>query len=232
MNTGLQDAFNLGWKLALACQGDGRPALLDSYEAERRPIALRIVASGDAFEGNQAMTTPGERAARDVAMRQMLADGQSVHIEVVAAAELDRSYADSPLVQGDAAPLLGAGDLVPDGIHVETALGEACAFHELARHTGHTVFIIGGKATSPDDVEDAMSLVHASLGEMRAISAVVGLCVAPEQQVIGRIDGAVADLLGVDWLTVLAVRPDRFVGFRHDGGAVAPLVQYFQAFTS
>jgi 2-polyprenyl-6-methoxyphenol hydroxylase-like FAD-dependent oxidoreductase len=37
MNCGLQDAFNLAWKLALVYHGDAAPALLDSYEAERRP---------------------------------------------------------------------------------------------------------------------------------------------------------------------------------------------------
>ena len=42
MNTGLQDAFNLGWKLALVCRGLSRPGLLESYEAERRPVALRV----------------------------------------------------------------------------------------------------------------------------------------------------------------------------------------------
>jgi 2-polyprenyl-6-methoxyphenol hydroxylase-like FAD-dependent oxidoreductase len=39
MNTGIQDAYNLGWKLALVLAGDAAPALLDSYEAERIPIA-------------------------------------------------------------------------------------------------------------------------------------------------------------------------------------------------
>ena len=161
-------------------------------------------------------------------MRQMLADGQAVHHEVVAAAELDRSYGNSPLVQGDAGQLLGAGDLVPDGIPVETASGEVCALHELAHRPGHTVFIIGGKATSSDVVDDAMDLVRTSLGSERMISAVVGLCVAPAQQGMGRIDEVVADQLGVDWLTMLVVRPDRFVGLRHDGGALAPLARYFK----
>ena len=41
MNTGIGDACNLGWKLAACLQGWGHDALLDSYEAERRPIALR-----------------------------------------------------------------------------------------------------------------------------------------------------------------------------------------------
>jgi 2-polyprenyl-6-methoxyphenol hydroxylase-like FAD-dependent oxidoreductase len=230
MNTGLQDAFNLGWKLALACQNMDRPALLDSYEAERRPIALRIVASGDAFEGNQAMTTPEERAERDVTMRQMLADGQAVHHEVVAAAELDRSYADSALVQGDANQRVAAGALLSDGIPVETESGAACALHELAHRPGHTVFIIGGKTISSDVVDFAVDLVRTTAGDSPAISAVLGFCVAPAHQGIGRIDAAVTDELGVDWLTILAVRPDRFVGLRHDGGALAPLVRYLQAF--
>lgn len=40
-NLGLQDAVNLGWKLAAACQG--RPGLLGTYDAERRPVAARVL---------------------------------------------------------------------------------------------------------------------------------------------------------------------------------------------
>ena len=39
MNCGLQDAFNLAWKLALVHQGAAHETLLDSYEIERRPAA-------------------------------------------------------------------------------------------------------------------------------------------------------------------------------------------------
>ncbi|KAJ5889094.1 hypothetical protein N7495_009135 [Penicillium taxi] len=47
VNTGVQDAFNLIWKLAFALRGDQKDVdtLLDSYEAERRPIALRVAQS-------------------------------------------------------------------------------------------------------------------------------------------------------------------------------------------
>lgn len=40
-NTSIDDASNLGWKLAAVCQGWGGPGLLASYEAERKPIAHR-----------------------------------------------------------------------------------------------------------------------------------------------------------------------------------------------
>jgi hypothetical protein len=45
MNTGVGDAFDLGWKLAAVLAGFGGPALLDAYEAERRPIGLRNCAA-------------------------------------------------------------------------------------------------------------------------------------------------------------------------------------------
>lgn len=43
MNCCMQDAFNLGWKLGLVLNGYARPALLDTYEAERRPVAEQVI---------------------------------------------------------------------------------------------------------------------------------------------------------------------------------------------
>ena len=43
MNCCMQDAFNLGWKLALVMKGYARPELLDTYETERRPVAEQVI---------------------------------------------------------------------------------------------------------------------------------------------------------------------------------------------
>ncbi len=47
MNTGLQDAYNLAWKLALVVKGHADAALLDSYEEERIPVAQRLLNTTD-----------------------------------------------------------------------------------------------------------------------------------------------------------------------------------------
>jgi 2-polyprenyl-6-methoxyphenol hydroxylase-like FAD-dependent oxidoreductase len=47
MNTGLQDAYNLAWKLALVISGRAGEALLDSYEDERVPVAQRLLRTTD-----------------------------------------------------------------------------------------------------------------------------------------------------------------------------------------
>lgn len=43
MNTGIQDALNLGWKLALTCRGAAPRALLDTYESERAPVGRNVL---------------------------------------------------------------------------------------------------------------------------------------------------------------------------------------------
>ena len=47
MNTGIQDAWNLAWKVALVIRGRAADALLDSYEAERWPVGRRLLRSTD-----------------------------------------------------------------------------------------------------------------------------------------------------------------------------------------
>jgi 2-polyprenyl-6-methoxyphenol hydroxylase-like FAD-dependent oxidoreductase len=49
MNTGLQDAVNLGWKLAAVVQGAAAPDLLDSYQAERHPVGRLVLRSSGAL---------------------------------------------------------------------------------------------------------------------------------------------------------------------------------------
>ncbi|MDR6173400.1 2,4-dichlorophenol 6-monooxygenase [Nocardioides zeae] len=70
-NTSVQDAYNLAWKLAAVLQGYAAPSLLDSYEAERAPVAQRIVTRanrsarefGDLFEALGVVGLQGEEMA-------------------------------------------------------------------------------------------------------------------------------------------------------------------------
>ncbi|MBT2368731.1 FAD-dependent monooxygenase [Streptomyces sp. ISL-10] len=69
MNTGLQDAANLSWKLASAVQGlaPDPEALLDSYQSERHPVGAMVVRSSGAIVRLAMAHTPLQRAARSLA---------------------------------------------------------------------------------------------------------------------------------------------------------------------
>jgi 2-polyprenyl-6-methoxyphenol hydroxylase-like FAD-dependent oxidoreductase len=63
LNLGLQDAFNLGWKLAGEIRGWAPRTLLDTYEAERRPVAADVLDNTRA-QTELLSTGPGPRAVR------------------------------------------------------------------------------------------------------------------------------------------------------------------------
>lgn len=67
MNVGMQDAFNLGWKLAGVIRGEAGPQLLDSYHAERHPVGQRLMENTLA---QTALLTAWD--ARGLALRDMM----------------------------------------------------------------------------------------------------------------------------------------------------------------
>jgi 2-polyprenyl-6-methoxyphenol hydroxylase-like FAD-dependent oxidoreductase len=66
MNTGLQDAANLGWKLAAAAQGWAGEDLLDSYESERHPVGRLVLRSSGAIIRMAMIRSRAGRLARNV----------------------------------------------------------------------------------------------------------------------------------------------------------------------
>ena len=85
LNLGVQDAFNLGWKLAADVAGWAPAGLLDSYEAERRPVAAEVL---DLSRAQAALlsTEPGPQAVRRLLDRLMeFEDVQRYLVERVAA---------------------------------------------------------------------------------------------------------------------------------------------------
>jgi 2-polyprenyl-6-methoxyphenol hydroxylase-like FAD-dependent oxidoreductase len=110
MNTGIDDAANLGWKLAAMVQGWGGPRLLESYEAERRPIAFRNTGAAKALSRNIGATpvspaidqeTPAGAAARREAA-DYLNGGSSEFASL--GVQLGARYDGSPIVVPDGPP--------------------------------------------------------------------------------------------------------------------------------
>lgn len=97
MNTGIQDAYNLAWKLGLVLRRGGRPALLDSYDRERRPVGKAVLNLSTQLQATSSFRNPVLQGVRDLAMRCM------GHLEVVShhvAAQLGEvlySYRGGPL---------------------------------------------------------------------------------------------------------------------------------------
>ncbi|MEV6210565.1 FAD-dependent monooxygenase [Kitasatospora sp. NPDC051914] len=101
MNTGIQDTWNLGWKLGAVLAGRARPALLDSYQEERLPIA--------------AWTLQTSAAGMEAVIRGARTPGVGVEATRVAdLTGLSLGYRWSSLAEDGLGGLLQAGDRAPD----------------------------------------------------------------------------------------------------------------------
>lgn len=125
MNTGIQDAHNLGWKLAAVVQG-AASALLDTYEEERRPVAAGVLTSSDALLA-RAIRDKGISTKRDES-----------HLQ------LDVGYRGSRLARDDRddSAALRAGDRAPDATGLRTSRSTRRLF-DLTRGGLFTVLSFG-----------------------------------------------------------------------------------------
>ena len=227
MNCGLQDAFNLAWKLALVHHGIADAALLDTYEAERRPAAELVTKSGDEFEDALAATDPAKCDERDRAIRAMIADPKGRQHEIVAETELNINYAGSSIILGDADSPLAAGYRLPDTILVHHSNEPLPRLHRFAQRAGHTLMLLAG----PSADASAFAGLHAALQTFITGSplfeAVFAFSTQPDFPAqTGYLEPTVADRLGIEEITVLALRPDGYIGLRPEHGHLNALERY------
>ena len=112
MNTGIGDAVDLGWKLAAVLQGWGGAQLLDSYDAERRPIGLRNVRMATEFylahgEFADDMAAIEDESDEGRLLRQRLGESLAKNVGRMfrtAGLQLGYRYESSPICAADDAP--------------------------------------------------------------------------------------------------------------------------------
>jgi 2-polyprenyl-6-methoxyphenol hydroxylase-like FAD-dependent oxidoreductase len=192
MNAAIQDAANLGWKLAFAADGNRSPGggpLLDSYDRERRPVARQLLALTNLAFWAEAGTGPVPSALRArlaplaAPLVPMLTCGRPAASGIRLLSQLNASYRGSPLsVEGTPRRpgVLRAGDRLPD--RFVRADGRSVRLHELLARPG--VHILLDRDT--DQLEN----------------------LAPGRFV------TVHRLTSVPGHGVTAVRPDGYIGFR------------------
>lgn len=100
MNTGLQDVWNLAWKLVLAVRGRANEELLDSYTAERRPVIKNVIETTDRL--TRVMGTPSRlaQALRDAIIPVVSRLTAFQHRFIQNLSELGIAYGGSPIVAG------------------------------------------------------------------------------------------------------------------------------------
>ncbi|MEO3875216.1 FAD-dependent monooxygenase [Nonomuraea sp. B12E4] len=244
MNTGMQDAYNLGWKLALVVNGDAAETLLDSYHAERWPVAKAVVDATSTTTKVVTGSTLVARRARRHALRllgrlnpvqQRLSNAFGEHLV---------NYRDSPLVfqRWTESPAKAWNDLAGAGpqpgevmrdVYLEGRDGPMALRH-LLRGPGHHLLLFAAGTTDPATLEAWRSAARTAMaghGEAHLITR--------GHLPHGLSDGVAADRrsrahnrYGVRRPSIYIIRPDKYVGYRGDSVELAAVNDYFRALSA
>jgi 2-polyprenyl-6-methoxyphenol hydroxylase-like FAD-dependent oxidoreductase len=215
MNTGMQDAFNLAWKLALVHRGKARQELLESYSAERLPIARGVLELSNRLMQAATLKNPVVERIRDVALPLLAGSDFFQHNFLADLSEIGINYRRSASVSGEghfasAAP--HPGDRAPLAINVN-----GTPFTRFLEPAVHNLLLFSGDT----DSNEIFSMLLAARRDFQAaypwlIRAHVITpftyrdgpdVIVDEQRHIHRSYGAGRPCL-------FLVRPDLYVGYR------------------
>ncbi len=224
MNTGIQDAFNLAWKLAYTLQGKAPAELLDSYNAERVPVAEALLAGTD--KSYRIILHPNELKQNAVRLLgPFIVSQQVVRTKLIhTLEEVDISYRDtSSLVEdhgGSNGP--GAGDRAPSATVVRLTDRSTVQLFDIFRGTRWTLLLfVGQKATAETDEKllRIQQAVQHKYHQVLHCYLVVPELLPPQN--FAQPDSILMDgecyaheQYGVSAACLYLIRPDWYIGFR------------------
>jgi 2-polyprenyl-6-methoxyphenol hydroxylase-like FAD-dependent oxidoreductase len=100
MNTGMQDAINLAWKLAMVVRDEADPVLLDSYSPERGSVGDLVLRNATRLTDMATLSNPAAQAARNLALRVLLGFHAVRDKMALTMSEIEIGYPGSPLSRG------------------------------------------------------------------------------------------------------------------------------------
>ncbi|KUH85513.1 MULTISPECIES: FAD-dependent oxidoreductase [unclassified Mycobacterium] len=208
MNTGIADSFNLGWKLAAVVRGAARPELLETYAAERAPVADRLVRGTRRITRMTLLRNPVSTAVRRRVAPVVLGRDAVQRKLTRAISQIDVSYHDAT----GAGPRgrVAVGDRAPD-VEVAQRRGGRTRLFDLLHRDRHTLFGLGSAASDlTKTISGFADLIHS----------------------VPIDDLAVAACFGLDGGGLVLIRPDGYVGYLSGSRDAAPLRRHLtQMFT-
>lgn len=243
MNTGLQDACNLAWKLAFVLRGRAPYALLDTYQTERHPVGAHVLRLTERMLRVMLVRNGAMRAVRNLVVRAVFpltAVRQAMRRTI---SGLDIDYRDTTRARRDRSRALGAravqsGHRIPD-VRLENSRREAVRLYEMLRAPAYTVCLVASLAKLVRDRRSLVELVRTvseRCGDAVQIFVVLDTGI-PDSMSLGApplvdVQREFRNMLGAEHGSVLLFRPDGYVAFHRRGfdvksimAALAPWVR-------
>jgi hypothetical protein len=167
MNTGMQDAHNLAWKLALVVSGRSPETLLNTYGEERAPVGADVLALTHGLVRIATVRNPFKRALRDVLVPLASRITPIQRRAVRRMSQVHLTYRSSSLTPpGSRSNGVRPGDRAPDAQVVEAGC-RSRRLYEVLRSGRHV--LVGTSVECPDELREWDSMFETVCGSHRSV---------------------------------------------------------------
>lgn len=221
MNTGMQDAFNLAWKLALVVKGQASPRLLESYEVEREQVGEALLKGTNLATHVALARNPVLTVLRSLVAPRVLSSRAVMPKMARIVTEISLGYKQSEWVvdQRSKKGALEAGERAPDGLIRLQGRAEPCSLFDILATTRSLLLVFAGNHPDPAvsqqwrEIEELLTTDPERTLEAFLVTRQNALGGIPADHVLQDYTGKLHQRYDCPQGGLLLVRPDGYIGF-------------------
>jgi 2-polyprenyl-6-methoxyphenol hydroxylase-like FAD-dependent oxidoreductase len=250
MNTGMQDAFNLAWKLALICRGQGQSEpLLKSYSVERSAVGDQVLHNAERFTTVATLRNPTAQWIRNH-LAPIVGSFHFVQDKIKNQFfELSINYRESPITADNWPALTGglaAGDRLCDAPITPvssgtptTAGGTPTTLFATLNPSEHTLLLLPGTShhagyagllETAESIRSQFPGLFSTHAILTSDDSAKNMSAGPNVTVWLDTTGRIHEKLHAKEPTLIWVRPDQYIGYRSQPADAEALAAYFQRY--
>lgn len=213
MNTGIQDAYNLAWKLALVIKSEAKHSLLDSYQSERYPIVKDVVDQNEYFTKlalfDENFFPTLQKLSRELSSSNHVELEKKIGNQLT---QLDIQYKNSPIIsyEHESSTSLQPGQRAPD-VH----LGKNTLYTYLSNNK-HNILLFTGKNQTEDTLEKISHLQKSLENQYPELIKSYVVHKEPLREVNNMIvddNGVLHEAYQIKTPAIYIIRPDTYIAY-------------------
>lgn len=238
MNTGIQDAYNLAWKLALVHKKQAHPNILNTYQEERHLIGKNVVSLTRKITKVAKAKNPFVTLLRDTVMRFINSQNTLKGKIAKKFSELYLEYKPNAIIKEQVKhhppKYLRAGQRIPDAIFYSCTTKKQTKLYKVIQGSHHSLLLFCPQKTNDKTLLDILKIYNYSTKNYSTLIKTFLICqdqemrkkLVPSLLCLIDFNGLVSKYYGITQPTLLLVRPDSYVGFINE----PPNLKTFQTY--
>lgn len=232
MNTGIQDAYNLAWKLALTIKGKAKPLLLDSYQAERHPVVNEIVNQTEKFTKMALFDKSFLTNLRKFSQQILQGDEELIKKICMLISQVGIQYQASPVInyeehikdipewQGERAP--------------DVTIDQATRLYDYLRNTHHNILLFTGTSEKNlalphiKQLQEWLSQLHPDLIKTHIITNEKIDDI--DDPIIFDSNGVIHKCYHIKKPAILIIRPDNYIAYCSENLEYTLIEKFFERY--